>query len=116
MIRSFLRSESAGRILHGKRFAAFAVCRRGRRGQPEDRERARNRTGGEYVDGIHFRFAGGQVRSLLSLISYLGKGENRERYPGVSIPPTNLKPDYLDAVRTFASQLPDRLGTEARRS
>jgi hypothetical protein len=28
----------------------------------------------------------GQVRSLLSLLSYFGKGENRERYLGVKIP------------------------------
>jgi hypothetical protein len=61
------------------------------------------------VDGIHFSFAGGQVRSLLSLISYFGKGENRERYLGVKIPPTNLKPDYLQQAQAFATGLADRL-------
>jgi hypothetical protein len=65
--------------------------------------------GGEYIDGIHFSFAGGQVRSLLSLISYFGKGENRERYLGVKIPPTNLKPDYLEQAQAFATGLADRL-------
>ena len=65
--------------------------------------------GGEYVDGIHFSFAGGQVRSLLSLISYFGKGEDRKRYLGVKIPPTNLKPDYLEQARAFATGLADRL-------
>jgi hypothetical protein len=65
--------------------------------------------GGRYVDGIHFSFAGGQVRSLLSLLSYFGKGENRERYLGVKIPPTNLKPDYREQTRAFASQLADGL-------
>jgi hypothetical protein len=38
--------------------------------------------GGEWVDGAHFTFLGGQIRSFLSLISYLGAGENRERYWG----------------------------------
>ena len=48
--------------------------------------------GGEWVNGIHFTFAGGQVRSLLSLLSYFGKGENRERYLGVKIPrPTSSR-------------------------
>ena len=49
------------------------------------------------------------MRSLLSLISYLGTGEYRERYLGVKIPPTNIQPDGDDAARAFASQLTDRL-------
>jgi hypothetical protein len=65
--------------------------------------------GGDYLDGIHFSFAGGQVRSLLALLSYFGKGENRERYLGVKIPPTNLKPDYPEQARAFATELADRL-------
>ena len=65
--------------------------------------------GGDYVDGIHFSFAGGQVRSLLSLISYFGKGEDRESYLGVKIPPTNLKPDYVEQAQAFATGLADRL-------
>ena len=67
--------------------------------------------GGEYVDGIHFSFEGGQIRSLLSLISYFGKGENRERYLGVKIPPTNLQPDY----RRAGSGVRDRVGGPSRR-
>jgi hypothetical protein len=65
--------------------------------------------GGEYVNGIHFSFAGGQVRSLLSLLSYFGKGENRERYLGVKIPPSLLKPDYLEQAQAFANELADTL-------
>jgi hypothetical protein len=65
--------------------------------------------GGEYFDGAHWAFAGGQIKSLLSLLSYLGKGENREKYLGVKIPATNLQPDDLEQARTFASKLADRL-------
>jgi hypothetical protein len=68
--------------------------------------------GGEYVDGTHFTFAGGQIRSLLSLLSYFGKGENRERYLGLKIPPSNLKPDYLQQAQAFANDLADGLGSE----
>jgi hypothetical protein len=39
---------------------------------------------------------GGQVRSLLSLVSYLGTDEFRERYLGVRIPPANLQDYHLD--------------------
>jgi hypothetical protein len=61
------------------------------------------------VDTTHFKYLGGQVRSLLSLISYLGTGEYRERYLGVKIPPTKLQPDGDDAARAFAGRLADRL-------
>ena len=51
---------------------------------------------------------GGQVRSLLSLLSYLGSGEYRERYLGVKIPPTNLQ-----EAREFADGLASRLRVSA---
>jgi hypothetical protein len=49
------------------------------------------------------------VRSLLSLLSYLGSGEYRERYLGVKIPPTNLQDYHLDQARAFAVRLADTL-------
>ena len=60
-------------------------------------------------DGIHFRYQGGQVRSLFSLLSFLGSGEYKERYHGVKIPPTNLQDYHLDEAREFASALGNRL-------
>ncbi len=36
------------------------------------------------------------MRSLLSLLSYLDSGQNRERYLGVTIPPTNLQEHQLE--------------------
>lgn len=104
-IRSWLKSEGAGRILGNTRFAAYVVCRRYWGFNLRAVKKLGTERGGEYVDGTHFSFAGGQVRSLLSLISYFGKGENRERYLGVKIPPTNLKPDYREQARAFASGL-----------
>ncbi len=113
-IRSFLKSDAAGRLLAGTRFAAFVVCRRYWRFNLRAVRRLGTERGGEYVGGIHFSFAGGQVLSLLSLISYFGKGENRERYLGVKIPPTNLKPDYPEQARAFATGLADRLIGDVR--
>lgn len=45
----------------------------------------------------------------MSLLSYVAKGENRERYPGVKIPPSGLKPDHLEQTQTFANKLADGL-------
>jgi len=67
------------------------------------------RSGGVFADGIHFRYQRGQVRSLLSLLSYLGSGEYRERYLGVKIPPTNLQEHHLEEARKFADGLANRL-------
>jgi menaquinone-dependent protoporphyrinogen IX oxidase len=108
-IRSYLKSDAAGRILSGKRFAVYVVCRRYWGYNLRAVQKLGTERGGEYVDGIHFSFAGGQIPSLLSLISYFGKGENRERYLGVKIPPTNLQPAYAEQARAFASGLADRL-------
>jgi menaquinone-dependent protoporphyrinogen IX oxidase len=88
-IRSFLQSATAEKVLDGKPFAAVAVCRRYWKHKLKTIRRLGTKRGGSFVDGIHFRYEGGQVRSLLSLLSYLGSGEYRERYLGVKIPPTN---------------------------
>ena len=53
------------------------------------------------------------MRSLLSLISYLGSGQIRERYLGLRIPPTNLQEHQLEQARGFAGALADRLPQEA---
>src|SRR3954463_13449873 len=110
-IRTFLKSDAAGVLLDRKRFAAFVVCRRYWSINLKAVKKLGAKKGGDYVDGIHFSFAGGQVRSLLSLLSYFGHGENRERYLRVRIPPTNLKPDFREQARAFANELADGLNS-----
>jgi hypothetical protein len=114
-IRSYLSSDSAARILAGKRFATVVVCRRYWGVNERSVKKLATKRGGKYVAGAHFTFAGGQVRSLLSLLSYFGKGENAERYLGVKIPPSNLKPDYREQAQTFANELADVLEGRAVR-
>jgi hypothetical protein len=113
-IRSFLESETAGRVLKGKRFAVAVICRRYWRHNMKTVRRLVTERGGVFVDGIHFRYEGGQVRSLLSLISYLGSGKYRQRYLGVKIPPTNLQEYHLEAARTFADGLADQIVSRHR--
>jgi menaquinone-dependent protoporphyrinogen IX oxidase len=108
-IRSFLESDTAGKVLQGKRFAGAAVCRRYWKHNLKTVRRLGTKQGGDYLDGVHFRYEGGQVRSLLSLISYLGSGEYRARYLGVPIPPTNIRDYHLETARTFAGGLADAL-------
>jgi hypothetical protein len=108
-VRSYLTSDAAGRILKGKRFAAFVVCRGYWAFNRKTVEKLGADKGGTYVEGAHWSFAGGRVKSLLSLLSYLGKGESRERYLGVKSPVTNLRAGDLEGARAFAGGLADRL-------
>jgi menaquinone-dependent protoporphyrinogen IX oxidase len=114
-VRSFMKSDLARQLLAGKRFAAFAVCRRYWRNNLNTVRDLGIKQGGEFVDGTHFTSAGDQILSLLSLLSYLGKGENSERYLGVRIPPAGLKPDYVGQARAFADKLAERLGCADRK-
>jgi menaquinone-dependent protoporphyrinogen IX oxidase len=110
-IHSFLESDTAAKVLNGKRFAVSVACRRYWKHNLKTVRRLGTKDGGTYVDGVHFRYEGGQIRSLLSLISYLGSGEYREKYMGIKIPPTNLREYHLDTAKTFASSLADGLIT-----
>ena len=109
-IRSFLTSAAAARLLDGRPVATFVVCRRYWRNNARTVKRLAAQRGGHVLDTTHFVFAGGQVHSLLALVSYLGSGENRARYLGIKIPSANLQPGYADAARAFAGRLADRLG------
>jgi hypothetical protein len=113
-IRSYLKSEEAHAVLAGKPFTAYIVCRRYWSVNLREVRKLGTAQGGRYVEGIRFTYEGGQVRSLLSLLSYFGTGEMRERALGLKIPPTNLKPDFGDQASAFANQLADTLAPEAR--
>jgi menaquinone-dependent protoporphyrinogen IX oxidase len=115
-LRSYLTSAEAGRILAGKPFAAYVVCRRYWSINLKEVKRRGIARGGRYLDGTRFTYEGGQVRSLLALLSYLGKGEMRERSLGIKIPPTNLKPDFGAQAQAFANKLADSLEAAAETS
>jgi hypothetical protein len=114
-LRSYLKSDEARAVLAGKPFSAYVVCRRYWSVNLKEVRKLGTAQGGTYLEGTRFTYEGRQVRSLLALISYFAKGEMRERYLGVKIPPTNLKPDFGDQARAFANQLADSLeGASAR--
>ena len=113
-IRSFLKSDEARRLLAGKPFAVFVVCRKNWRDNLKAVRKLAQWQGGRFVGEIHFGYPGNQLSSMLSLTSYLGSGQYRERYLGLPIPPTNVQPDQLDQTREFATNLADELFAERR--
>lgn len=108
-MRSFLKSDEARKLLSGKPFVVFVVCRQYWRENYEAVRELGEQQGGRYVDEIHFTYPGDSLRSMLSLTSYLGSGRYREKYLGLRIPPTNVQPEQLEQTRAFAAGLADRL-------
>jgi menaquinone-dependent protoporphyrinogen IX oxidase len=113
-MRSFLMSDEARTLLAGKPFAVFVVCRQFWQENFMAVRELAEKQGGRYVDGMHFTYPGDQLRSMLSLTSYLGSGQYRDKYLGVRIPSTNIQPEQLEQTRTFAAGLADRLFGETR--
>lgn len=115
-LRSFLESDEARTLLSGKPFAVFVVCRQYWEENSKAVRGLAEQQGGKYVDELHFTYPGDTLRSMLSLTSYLGSGEYRDKYLGIRIPPTNVQPEQLQQTRTFAAALADRLfGTTQQR-
>jgi len=108
-VRSYLSSAEARTALDGTPFAAYVVCRRYWSINLKEVKKLGLALGGTWVDGVRFTYEGGQVRSLLSLLSFFGKGEMRDRALGIKIPPTNLKPDFRTQAASFANELADTL-------
>jgi menaquinone-dependent protoporphyrinogen IX oxidase len=108
-LRSFLKSHEARNLFDGKRFAVFVVCRRYWRENLSGVRKLVEKKGGCFVDSIHFTYPGGQLPSMLSLTSYLGSGEYRDRYLGVRLPPTNINAEQVEESRRFAAKLADKV-------
>ena len=107
-IRSYLKSPAAAKILDGKPFAAFSVSRRYWKGNIKDIRKLGEANGGRWLDQIHFLAAGGQVKSMLSWLSYMKHGEAAERVLGMKMPPPNLQPEFDQQARSFVDEVVDR--------
>jgi menaquinone-dependent protoporphyrinogen IX oxidase len=108
-MRSFLKSDEARKLFSGTPFAVFVVCRQYWQENLTAVRELAEQQGGRYVDEVHFTYPGDPLRSMLSLTSYLGSGQYREKYLGVRIPSTNVQPEQLEQTRTFAGALADRV-------
>ena len=108
-IRSFLKSNEARKLLEGKPFAVFVVCRQYSVENLTAVRELAEQQGGKFVDEVHFTYPGDTLRSMLSLTSYLGSGKYREKYLGLSIPKTNVQPEQLEQTQKFAAGLAGRL-------
>src|SRR4051794_12355281 len=113
-IRSYLKSDEAGRVLDGTPFAIYVVCRRYWSINMKGVKKLATKRGGTYLDNLHFTYAGKQFRSFLAMMSNFKDGETHEKkILGVTIPPTNLQVGYHEQAHVFADGLVDRLESTA---
>lgn len=108
-LRTFLMSHEARNLLQDTPFAVFVVCRAKWRKNLTGVRKLAEKKGGRYVDGIHFTYPGGQLPSMLSLTSYLGTGEYKERALGIKLPPTNISDEQVEESRRFAARVANKV-------
>ncbi len=111
-VASFLKTEAAGKLLRGKRFAVFAVCRAIWWNNLRIVRKLARRQGGTFVDGAAFCFRGNQIQTALSFISYMQSETNRERYCGIRIYDFGVPQEGLEKARTFAKRLANDAGDD----
>jgi hypothetical protein len=104
-IRSYLQSPAARSVMEGRPFAAFSVSRRYWKGNMHDVRELGEGNGGRWLGQTHFTADGGQVRSMLSWLAYMRRGEPRERILGIKMPKPNLKPDFEQQARSFIDRV-----------
>lgn len=106
-IVSFLKSPSANRVLAGKRFAVFAVCRKVWWYNMRRVRKMGQKQGGEFVQGAAFCFRGSQLQSALSFISFMKNEANLDRFWGFKIYEFGIPDEGIARARDFARELAD---------
>lgn len=110
-VTSFLKTDDAAKLLHGKRFAAFAVCRAIWWNNLRIVKKLARRCGGSFVDGAAFCFRGNQVQTALSFINFMQNEKNADRYWGIRIYDFGVTEEGLSKAKDFAHRLASSLNS-----
>lgn len=109
-VRSFLEGPDARRVLGGRRFGVFVVCRRLWEKNLATVRQLGEAAGGQFVDGEPFLHPGGQVGSLIQTVTYLFRSDaGRRRFLGFRLPPYGLSAKALARVPAFTHSLLTRM-------
>ncbi len=105
-IRTWLKSDAAGKVLKGKPFGAFSTSRRYWKHNVGEVEAFGKEVGGTWIDETHFVAQGNQVQSMMSWLSYMsGFGWVDKLF---RLPPTNLKPGFETQAQEYANRVADQ--------
>jgi hypothetical protein len=105
-IRSFLDSPEAKRVLAGKPFGVYVICRRlWEKNLALVREKA-EAAGGRYIGGEGFVHPGSNVGSLIQTVTYIHRaGSGLRHLLGFPLPPYGLSDESLAKVPVFTRSL-----------
>ena len=104
-IMSFLKSDDARRLLEGKHFAVFAVCRAVWWNNVRLVKKMASQHGGKFVAAAALCFKGNDIQSALSFINYMRNGTERDRYWGVKIYEFGVSSEAIEKAKSFAGEL-----------
>jgi hypothetical protein len=105
-VRSFLEGPDARKVLDGRPFGVFVVCRRLWEKNLAMVRAMGEAAGGRFVDGEAFMHPGGQIGSLIQTVTYLFRSDaGRKRFLGFPLPPYGLSAEALARVPVFTHSL-----------
>jgi hypothetical protein len=109
-VRSFLESPDARRVLDGRPFGVFVICRRLWKKNLAMVRTLGEQAGGRFVDGEPFMHPGSGIGSLIQTVTYLFRSDaGRRRFLGVKLPPYGLSPAALARIPGFTRSLLERI-------
>lgn len=115
-IRSFLESPDAARLLAGKPFAVYVVCRRLWENNLAVVRRLGEAAGGRFVDGVSLAHNGGPISSLIQTTTYMmGSGQGWKRFAGVPLPSYGLSQASVEKIAPFTRGVLERADTHRLR-
>lgn len=104
-VTSILKSQTSAKLLQGKPFAVFTVCRSLWWINLRIVKKLARRQGGTFLDSATFRFQGNQLQSALSFINYMQTKVNPGHFCGVKIYDFGLPREELERAAVFARRL-----------
>lgn len=105
-IRSFLEGPDAARVLNGRPFGVFVVCRRLWEKNLAIVRQLGEKAGGRFIAGEAFMHPGSQIGSLIQTVTYLWRCDGgRKSFLGFRLPPYGLSPEAIGRVAPFTRSL-----------
>lgn len=105
-VNAFLHSDAARRLMAGRPFAVYVVCRRLWQKNLAITRALGEAAGGRFIGSAAFTHPGSQIGSLLQTVTYLiGSAPPRRSLLGVPLPAYGLSDEALARVGDFTREM-----------
>jgi hypothetical protein len=105
-VNSFLNSPAAAKLLGGRPFGIYVVCRRSWEKNAEIVRRLGEAAGGRCLGVEHFPHWGGQIGSMIQTVTYIHRSDDGLRsLLGIPLPRYGLSQKSRDKLPVFTREL-----------